>query len=64
MLEKKMSVSIMNDETFFRQKILIVDDELIVRQILKKRLSDLGYQVIMAKNGNEAINFFLLKNRT
>jgi len=59
MVEKEnISVSIINAKNFYRQKILIVDDELIVRQILKKRLSDLGYQVIVAKNGNEAIDFF------
>jgi OmpR family response regulator RpaB len=40
------------------QKILIVDDEIIVRQILQTRLEFIGYTVITATNGNEAIEQF------
>jgi OmpR family response regulator RpaB len=40
------------------QKILIVDDEIIVRQILQTRLEFIGYTVITATNGNEAIEKF------
>ena len=41
------------------QKILIVDDEIIVRQILQTRLELIGYRVITATNGNEAIEKFV-----
>jgi len=37
------------------RKILVVDDEEDVLQILEKRLNSSGYQVITAKNGREAI---------
>ena len=37
------------------KKILIVDDEPDILEVLGKRLIDAGYQVIKAQNGEEAI---------
>lgn len=37
------------------KKVLIVDDEEDVLNVLGKRLSDAGYQVVRAKSGKEAI---------
>ncbi len=36
-------------------KVLVVDDELTVRDVLTDFLSDEGYEVILASNGEEAI---------
>nr|QCI07766.1 putative transcriptional regulator ompR [Pleonosporium borreri] len=41
-----------------KEKILIVDDETSIRRILKTRLSLIGYNVITASNGEEALNVF------
>ena len=37
-------------------KILVVDDEELIRQVLKEYLSIEGYQIYEAENGLEAIN--------
>lgn len=37
------------------KKILVVDDELDALLMLETRLSDAGYEVIKADNGNEAV---------
>jgi OmpR family response regulator RpaB len=42
----------------YNEKILIVDDELSIRQILETRLSIRGYNVILAANGEEALYLF------
>jgi PAS domain S-box-containing protein len=39
-------------------KILVMDDEPMVREVLDKMLSYLGYEVKFAKDGAEAIKFF------
>nr|YP_009391547.1 putative transcriptional regulator OmpR [Platysiphonia delicata]ARW59691.1 putative transcriptional regulator OmpR [Platysiphonia delicata] len=41
-----------------KPKILIVDDETSIRRILETRLSMIGYNVITASNGEEAISMF------
>jgi DNA-binding response OmpR family regulator len=38
-------------------KILVVDDELEIRDMLSRFLTEQGYKVIMAANGEEAIEF-------
>ena len=38
-----------------REKILVVDDEKGVRELLKQILTDAGYQVITASDGEEAL---------
>ena len=42
----------------YSEKILIVDDEPSIRQILETRLSIRGYTVILAANGEEALYLF------
>jgi len=41
-----------------KEKILIVDDETSIRRILETRLSMIGYEVISASDGEEALNVF------
>jgi two-component system, cell cycle sensor histidine kinase and response regulator CckA len=41
-------------------KVLLMDDEDMVRQTLDKMLSHLGYQVVLAGDGEEAIELFTL----
>lgn len=40
------------------EKILVVDDELSIRQILETRLSIRGYTVILAEDGEEALSLY------
>ena len=42
----------------YNEKILVVDDEMSIRQILETRLSIRGYTVILAANGEEALYLF------
>ena len=42
----------------YNEKILVVDDEMNIRQILETRLSIRGYTVILAENGEEALYLF------
>jgi OmpR family response regulator RpaB len=44
-----------------KEKILIVDDESNVRQILETRLTIRGYSVIVAADGKEALSLFSLE---
>jgi OmpR family response regulator RpaB len=46
----------------YTEKILVVDDELSIRTILETRLSILGYKVILATNGEEALFLFNKEN--
>ena len=39
-------------------KILLVDDEEILREVSKELLMECGYQVISAKNGQEALSLY------
>ena len=39
-------------------KILVMDDEDLVRTVTGKMLEYLGYQVVLAKNGEEALNLY------
>ena len=38
-----------------KQKILVVDDEKDLRNVIKDILCDAGYDVILAENGNEGL---------
>ncbi|NNG00467.1 MAG: response regulator [Desulfobacteraceae bacterium] len=40
------------------KKILLVDDELGIRKVLGISLADLGYEVMVAENGREALELF------
>jgi two-component system cell cycle response regulator len=37
-------------------KVLVVDDELLIREVLSEHLSGQGYEVIQASSGEEAID--------
>jgi len=41
-----------------KEKILVVDDEASIRRILKTRLSMIGYDVVSASDGEEALEAF------
>jgi len=43
-------------EAMDKQKILVVDDELTVRRVIKQYLEKEGYEVIEADNGGQALN--------
>jgi PAS domain S-box-containing protein len=40
-------------------KILVMDDEAVIRDTLGEMLENMGYQVVLKKDGNEALNFLL-----
>jgi OmpR family response regulator RpaB len=42
----------------YNEKILVVDDEISIRQILEMRLSIRGYEVFLAANGEDALDLF------
>nr|YP_009395486.1 putative transcriptional regulator OmpR [Polysiphonia infestans]ARW64466.1 putative transcriptional regulator OmpR [Polysiphonia infestans] len=41
-----------------KEKILVVDDEISIRRILETRLSMIGYDVVSASDGEEALQIF------
>ena len=41
-----------------KEKILVADDETSIRRILETRLSMIGYKVLIASDGEEALNIF------
>ena len=41
-----------------KEKILVVDDEASIRRILETRLSMIGYDVVTAADGEEALEIF------
>lgn len=47
-----------NDDNTPQTKILVVDDEAAVRRILATRLSMAGYNVVIASDGEEALEVF------
>lgn len=54
--EEKMQMSF--DLFVNKTKILVIDDDEIVRQVLEMLLKDLGYEVISSSNPYEAISIF------
>ena len=42
----------------FKEKILVVDCEIDIGELLSQRLTFLGYEVILAVNGEDAISLF------
>ena len=44
------------------KKILLVDDEEGIRKVLSISLSDIGYQVFTAENGEDALKIFRTEN--
>ena len=45
-----------------KQKILIADDEASIRRILETRLGMIGYDVVTAADGEEAVAMFKKEN--
>ena len=41
-----------------KEKVLVVDDEASIRRILDTRLSMIGYTVVTASDGEEALSLF------
>ncbi len=48
----------MSNEDGTRQKILVADDEASIRRILETRLKMVGYDVVTAEDGEEAVEVF------
>src|SRR5574344_697006 len=46
------------NESNTAQKILVADDEASIRRILETRLKMVGYDVVVAEDGEEAVNAF------
>jgi len=44
--------------------VLVADDDINIRQFLKIRLSYLGYNVILATNGQEVLSILKRKTRS
>jgi len=40
------------------ETVLVVDDEIVIRDVTKEMLEDLGYRVLTARSGEEAISLF------
>ena len=57
-----MTEAEMQNETEDRQRILVADDEASIRRILETRLKMVGYDVVVAEDGEEAINAFNKSN--
>ena len=58
--KNKLSATEEKEQFKGNERILIVDDERSLRELNKELLSELGYQVLMATNGQEALE--LLEN--
>jgi len=63
-INKINEISIVPDERIIKGKgmILVVDDEPIIRTLAGKILNQCGYDVILAKNGQEGIDKFIKYN--
>ena len=46
----------------YNEKILVADCDVNVRQVLETRLSILGYKVVLASNGKQALELFKTQN--
>ena len=44
-----------NEQSESKQKILIADDEASIRRILETRLGMIGYDIVTAADGEEAV---------
>jgi CheY-like chemotaxis protein len=40
------------------ETVLVVDDEIVIRDVTKEMLEDLGYRVLPAGSGDEAVSLF------
>lgn len=56
--EKKHKESFVEDKTSFKVKILIMDDDEMVKNVAKAMLVQLGHEVVLAADGEEATRLF------
>ncbi len=57
-LSKKESQSVQIEETVGNARILVMDDEDNIRELVKDILTNMGFEVVEARDGNEAIDIF------
>ncbi len=57
-----MTDEALNESTDSKQKILVADDEASIRRILETRLKMVGYDVVTAEDGEEAVEVFNKSN--
>ena len=57
-MTEKENAEIQNEQQDSKQRILVVDDEASIRRILETRLKMIGYDIITAADGEEAIASF------
>ena len=58
MTENEELLEEMSEEEEARQKVLVADDEASIRRILETRLKMVGYDVVVAEDGEEAVDVF------
>lgn len=51
-----------NEKSLFNLKILVVEDDAINQKIARTFLEELGYQIDIAENGKQAVDFFKKNN--
>ena len=61
-MTEKENAEIQNEQQDSKQRILVVDDEASIRRILETRLKMIGYDIITAADGEEAIASFNKNN--
>ena len=57
-LEEELEEDLEEEQEEVRQKILVADDEASIRRILETRLKMVGYDVVVAEDGEEAVEIF------
>lgn len=66
LLEKEEATEVeeLNDQTFEQGEgcILLVDDEILIQTLIKDMLSESGYKVLLAENGEVAVDIFKEKS--
>ena len=62
--ESKQKESFAEDNTSSSAKIMIMDDEEMVRNVAQEMLVQLGHEVFLAADGEEAIRLFQVANNT
>ncbi len=53
-----MTDEVLNETSDSKQRILVADDEASIRRILETRLNMIGYEVVVAADGEEAVDMY------
>jgi two-component system, cell cycle sensor histidine kinase and response regulator CckA len=64
--DELMKIDNIDNNTILKKSnatILLVDDEDIIRETGKLMLEEIGYRIILAENGNTAINIYKNKKK-